>query len=184
MGLGDRRMLKRRVCYVTMELRCGDEVLVEASQTFLPREHVSEALACLGDDSGPWRGDDIPVGLRKGSFNRILRMRLPCGKVRQSQSPGDREWDGTASGALRRACVDDAAAVAAKQLGVSLRDVVVDGDSLDEQGKHMAPSGSYPGLITEYHSAIVRGEVHLQDGYGAERWSEMTSVGWCKFNSV
>jgi hypothetical protein len=39
-------------------------------------------------------------------------MRLPCGKVRQSAN--EREWDG---GALKRHWLEDAAAVAAKQLG-------------------------------------------------------------------
>ena len=43
MNPGEQRvLLKRRVCYVTIELRCGDDVLLEASRTHVPRPHVEE----------------------------------------------------------------------------------------------------------------------------------------------
>jgi hypothetical protein len=40
-------------------------------------------------------------------------------------------------------------------LGVPLEDVVIDARSLDEQGKRMASSGSYPGRVDTLHVIIV-----------------------------
>lgn len=55
--------------------------------------------------------------------------------------------------------------VAAKQLGVDEGGVHIDPDSLEEQGKHIASDPAYPGLITEYYSAMVCGD--LREGYEA-----------------
>ena len=37
------------------------------------------------------------------------------------------------------------------------------------------PPTLHSGLITDYHSAIVRGEVRLRGGYGRDRWADLTS---------
>jgi hypothetical protein len=154
-------LLKRVVQYVTIELHCGDQVLIEASRTLVPKEF---AAASISAGLGPWTCDDLPVELRKGSSVRTLCMRLPCGKMRQNQSAAER-------GTLWAAA---AAEVAAKQLGVSPKSIRIDPTSLDEQGRHMAPSGSFPGLVTEYHSAVMKGEIEVREGYGHDRWTELT----------
>jgi hypothetical protein len=41
-------------------------------------------------------------------------------------------------------------------LGLPLEDVVINASSLDEQGKRMASSGSYPGRVGPLHVIIVR----------------------------
>lgn len=168
--------LKRRVEYVTVELRYGDQVLIESSHTFLPQVHAQEAAALQSSvGAGPWRGEDLPVKLPERLFLRTLRMRLLCGKMRQNtpDSIGASRECGDGQGRI----VTAAKQIAAEQLGVPPDGIIIDGDSVLEDGVRVGPSASYPGLITEYHSFIVRGELKTGCGYGQEKWAQLTGGG-------